>query len=158
MSQSFKDKMAQEIADWANIGLIDSAQTELLHQRYDPSPFKGALFLKWLGLFAISMLGMSMLGFIGSILASFSPTFSVICLMVFAALLMYFGAKLASDKNQKHPFTGQSLLTLGLIGIYASLVSIYMINDGDSYRGMNAYFMLFASAAAFGVAYYFHLI
>lgn len=157
MSKSFKDKMAQEIADWENVGLINSTQTELLHQRYDPLPFRGTIFLKWLGLFAIFMLGMSILGFIGTIMASFSPTFSVICLVAFSYLVIHYGAKLASDKEQKHPFTGQSLLTLGLIGIYSSLASLYMINDGDNLRGISAYFMLLTSAVAFYVAYYFHL-
>lgn len=157
MGTSFKGKLAQEITDWENTGLINAEQAALLHQRFDPSPFKGTLFLKWLGLFAVFMLAMSFLGFIGTILGSISPTFSTLCLMAVSYGVIHFGAKLAADKEQKHPFTGQSLLTVGLVGIYASLVAIYYINGGDRWGGMQAWFMLMTSAVAFFVAYYFHL-
>jgi hypothetical protein len=149
--------MAQEISDWENVGLINAEQAGLLHQRYDPAPFKGAIFLKWLGLFAIFMLGMSLLGFIGTILASFSPLFSTLCLMAVSYLVMHFGAKLASDKAQKHPFTGQSLLTVGLIGLYASLSSIYLVSGGEKYSNVYGWFMLITSIAAFFTAYHFRL-
>lgn len=158
MSASFRGKMAQEISDWANVGLITDAQSELLHLRYDPAPFKGTIFLKWLGLFAVFMLGMSFLGFIGIILASFSPLFSTLCLLAISYLTMHYGARLASDQEQKHPFTGQSLLTAGLIGLYASFVAIYYTSGGDRYSaGIHAWFMLLTSTAAFFVAYHFRL-
>ena len=157
MNASFKGKMAQEITDWENVGLISSGQAGLLHQRYDPAPFKGAIFLKWLGMFAIFMLGMSLLGFIGTILASFSPLFSTLCLMAVSGLVMYFGARLAADQAQKHPFTGQALLTIGLIGLYASLSSIYLVSGGDKYSSVYGWFMLITSVAAFFTAYHFHL-
>ena len=157
MNASFKGKMAQEITDWENVGLISSGQAGLLHQRYDPAPFRGAIFLKWLGMFAIFMLGMSFLGFIGTVLASFSPLFSTLCLMAVSALVMYFGARLASDKTQKHPFTGQALLTIGLIGLYASLSSIYLVSGGDKYSNVYGGFMLITSVAALFTAYHFHL-
>jgi len=157
MDISFKEKMSQEIADWQNVGLIDSDQTSLLHQRYDPQEFKSTLILKWLGLFSIFMLGISFLGFIGTIMASFSPLFSTLCLMVMAGFIILYGVKLASDKQQKYSFTGQSLLTAGLIGVYASLVSIYFVFDGDAYREVNPFFMLITSGVAFITAYKFHL-
>ncbi len=157
MGTSFKGKLAQEVTDWENTGLINAEQAALLHQRFDPSPFKGTLFLKWLGLFAVFMLAMSFLGFLGTILASFSPLFSTLCLMVVSYGVMHFGAKLASDQQQKHPFTGQALLTVGLVGIYASLVAIYLINDGKDMRGLFGVFLLVTSAVAFFVAYYFRL-
>ncbi len=157
MAASFKGKMAQEITDWENVGLINAEQAALLHQRYDPSPFKGTLFLKWLGLFAIFMLALSFLGFIGTILASFSPLFSTLCLMAVSYFVMHFGAKLAADKEQKHPFTGQALLTIGLIGLYSSLSAIYLINDGEQYSNVYGWFMLITSVVAFFTAYHFHL-
>ena len=157
MSASFKGKMAQEITDWENVGLINSGQAGLLHQRYDPAPIRGAIFLKWLGLFAISMLGMSLLGFIGTALASFSPMFSTLCLMAVSALVMYFGARLAADQAQKHPFSGQALLTIGLIGLYASLSSIYLVSGGAKYSNVYGWFMLITSVAAFFTAYHYRL-
>jgi uncharacterized membrane protein len=157
MIASFKGKMAQEITDWENVGLISAEQAGLLHQRYDPVPFRGAIFLKWLGIFAISMLGMSLLGFIGTVLASFSPLFSTLCLMAVSSLVMYFGARLAADQAQKHPFTGQALLTIGLIGLYASLSAIYLVNGGATYSNVYGWFMLITSVAAFFTAYHFHL-
>ncbi|MCI0668758.1 MAG: hypothetical protein L0Y43_11970 [Methylococcaceae bacterium] len=157
MNASFKGKMAQEIAEWENVGLISAAQAGLLHQRYDPAPFRGAVFLKWLGLFAISMLGMSFLGFIGTVLVSFSPLFSTLCLMAVSYLVMHFGARLAAEKAQKHPFTGQALLTIGLIGLYASLSSIYLVSGGDKYSNIYGWFMLITSAAALLTAYHFRL-
>jgi uncharacterized membrane protein len=149
--------MAQEINDWENTGLINAEQAALLHQRYDPVPFQGAIFLKWLGLFAIFMLGLAVLGFIGTVLAMASPTFATLCLMVMSAGVMYFGAKLAADKQQKHPFTGQALLTIGLLGLYASLSSLYLVSEGDRYSNVFGWFMLITSAAAFLTAYHFHL-
>ena len=157
MIASFKGKMAQEISDWENVGLINSEMATLLHQRYDPTPFRGAIFLKWLGLFAIFMLGLSFLGFIGTVLASVSPLFSTLCLMAVSYLVMQFGARLAADKVQKHPFTGQALLTIGLIGLYASLSSIYLVSGGEKYSNVYGWFMLITSAAAFFTAYHFHL-
>ena len=157
MSASFKGKMAQEISDWENTGLINAEQAALLHQRYDPVPFQGAIFLKWLGLFAIFMLAMAVLGFIGTVLAMASPAFATLCLMALSAVVMYFGAKLASDKEQKHPFTGQALLSIGLIGLYASLSSIYLVSGGSKYSNVFGWFMLITSVAAFFTAYHFHL-
>ena len=157
MSASFKGKMAQEISDWENTGLINAEQAALLHQRYDPTPFQGAIFLKWLGLFAIFMLAMAFLGFIGTVLAMASPAFATLCLMAVSAAVMYFGAKLAADKEQKHPFTGQALLTIGLIGLYASISAIYLVSGGSKYSNMYSWFMLITSAAAFLTAYHFHL-
>lgn len=157
MAASFKEKMAQEISDWENTGLINADQATLLHQRYDPAPFTGALFLKWLGLFAVFMLGVAFLGFVGTILASFSPLFSTLCLMAVSGLVMYFGAGLAADRAQKHPFTGQALLTIGLIGLYASLSAVYLISGGHRYGSIYGWFMLITSAAAFFTAYHFRL-
>lgn len=157
MSASFKGKMAQEISDWENTGLINAEQAVLLHHRYDPTPFQGAIFLKWLGLFAIFMLGLSFLGFIGTILAMASPLFATLCLMAVSGVVMYLGAKLAAHKEQKHPFTGQALLTIGLIALYASFSSIYIVSGGDKYSNIYSWFMLITSAAAFFTAYHFHL-
>lgn len=157
MNASFKGKMAQEISDWGNVGLISSGQSGLLHQRYDPAPFRGTIFLKWLGLFAIFMQGLSLLGFIGTILASFSPLFSTLCLMAVSYLVLHFGARLAADQAQKHPFTGQALLTVGLIGLYASFSAIYLVNGGETYSNVYGWFMLITSAAAFFTAYHFRL-
>ena len=147
MSASFKGKMAQEISDWENTGLINAEQAALLHQRYDPTPFQGTLFLKWLGLFAIFMLAMAVLGFIGTVLAMASPTFATLCLLAMSAAVMFLGAKLAAHPQQKHPFTGQALLTIGLLGLYASLSTIYLINDGEQYSSVFCWFMLITSAA-----------
>ena len=157
MNSAFKGKMAQEISDWENTGLIGRDLAELLHRRYDPRPFSGALFLKWLGLFAIFMLALSFLGFVGTILANFSPLFSTLCLMVVSGYVLYFGARLASDKQQKHPFTGQALLTIGLVGFYASLTSIYMISSDRPYGDVHAWLLLIAGVAALLTAYYFRL-
>lgn len=157
MSKAFKGKMSQEISDWENTGLINHELAELLHARYDPQPFTGTLFLKWLGLFAIFMLALSFLGFIGTIMASFSPTFSTLCLLAVAGYVLYFGAGLAADKQQKHPFTGQSLLTAGLVGLYSSMAALYLINDGDRYSDAHSWFLLFTAVAGFLVAYFYHL-
>ena len=157
MGKAFKGKIAQEITDWEDTGLIEHDLAELLHQRYDPQPFSGTLFLKWLGLFAIFMLALSFLGFIGTIMASFSPLFSTLCLMVVSGYVLYFGAKLASNKEQKHPFTGQSLLTIGLVGLYASITAIYLTSGGKSYGDVHAWFLIITSVAALLTAYHFHL-
>ena len=157
MSASFKGKMAQEISDWENTGVINAEQAVLLHQRYDPVPFQGAIFLKWLGLFAIFMLALAFLGFIGTVLAMASPIFATLCLMAVSAAVMYLGAKIAADKEQKHPFTGQALLTIGLIGLYASLSAIYLVSGGEKYSNIYSWFMFITSAAAFFTAYHFHL-
>ena len=157
MSRAFKGKVAQEISDWENTGLIDRDLSELLHQRYDPRPFSGALFLKWLGLFAIFMLALSFLGFIGTLMASFSPMFATLCLMAVSGGVLYFGARLASDKYQKHPFTGQALLTIGLVGFYSSMTAIYLIGGDRSYLDAHALLLLITSAAALVTAYQFRL-
>lgn len=70
MTATFKEKVSQEISDWENTGLSNAEQAALLPQRYDPTPFQGAIFLKWLGLFAVFMLGLVFLGFSGIILGA----------------------------------------------------------------------------------------
>lgn len=157
MNKAFKGKMAQQITDWENTGLIDRDLSGLLHQRYDPRPFRGALFLKWLGLFAIFMLALSFLGVVGTVLASVSPTFSTLCLMAVSGGVLYVGARLASDKQQKHPFTGQALLTIGLVGFYSSMVAIYLVSSGRPYGDVHAWLLLIGSAAALVTAYHFRL-
>ena len=157
MGRAFKGKMAQEIANWENTGLIGHDLAELLHLRYDPRPFSGALFLKWLGLFAIFMLALSFLGFVGTIMASFSPLFSTLCLMAVSGFVLYLGARLASDQQQKHSFTGQALLTIGLVGFYASITGIYMISSNNHYGDVHAWLLLIASVAALLTAYHFRL-
>lgn len=157
MSRAFKGKMAQEITDWENTGLIDHDLAGLLHQRYDPQPFRGTLFLKWLGLFAVFMLALSFLGFVGTILASVSPMFSTLCLMAVSGGVLYFGARLASDEQQKHPFTGQALLTIGLVGFYSSMTAIHLISSDRPYGDVQAWLLLIGSAAALITAYHFRL-
>ncbi len=157
MSSSFKGKLAQEITDWENTGLINTEQSRLLHERYDPRPFSGAIFLKWLGLFAIFMLATSLLGFVGTVLASFSPLFSTLCLLAVSFLIMRAGATLASNKAQKHPFSGQALLTIGLVGLYSSMTAFYLISGGRSWGAMHSVFLLLTSIAALLTAYHYHL-
>ena len=149
--------MAQEITGWENAGLIDAGQAALLHRRYDPVPFRGALLLKWLGLFAVFMLALAFLGFVGTILASFSPLFSTLCLMAASYLILHLGAHLASERTQKHPFTGQALLTVGLVGLYASFSSIYLVSGGGRYGSVYGWFLLITAAAGFFAAYHFRL-
>ena len=157
MDDSFKGRMAQEIVSWADAGIISAEQAGLLHQRYDPKPIGGALVLKWLGLFAIFMLGLSFLSLIGTLMASASPLFAALCLLVVAAGVFYSGARMASDRSQKHPFTAQTLLTIGLAGFYASLVSLYLVTDGNRIADVNGWFLLLTSVVGVLAAYHFYL-
>ncbi len=157
MAESFKGRMAQEIANWEAAGLISDTQAGLLHQRYDPQPLRGALILKWLGLFAIFMLGMSFLSLIGSLLTSVSPLMAALSLLIVASGLLYSGARLAADPGQKHPFTVQTLLTIGLTGFYAGLVTLYFAADGSRFGQFNGWFLLLTSVVGMLVAYRFYL-
>jgi len=154
---SFKARMAQEISAWRDTGLISEEQAGLLQRRYDPRPLRGALVLKWLGLFAVFMLGISFLSLIGTVLASWSPLFAAACLLVVALGVLYKGAGLAADRDQKLPFTAQALLTLGLVGFYAALVSLYFAADGDRFMAVGAWFLLLTSGLGLLVAYRYHL-
>jgi hypothetical protein len=60
-------------------------------------------------------------------------------------------------RHKNIPFSGQALLTIGLIGLYASLSAIYLVNGGATYSNVYGWFMLITSAAAFFTAYHFHL-
>jgi len=157
MGGSFKGRMAEEISNWEEAGILSAEQAVLLHQRYDPSPFRGALILKWLGLFAIFMLAMSTLSLIGTLLTSIAPVFAALSLLAVASGVLYSGARLAAERAQKYQFTAQTLLTIGLTGFYAGLISIYYVVDGNRLAQVNGWFLLLTSAVGVLAAYRFYL-
>lgn len=157
MRQMVKEKMAQEVADWRHCGLINPQLAEALTGRYDTEGITWRLPLKWLRFFAIFMLGLAVLSFVGLLTGSTSLYAGAVFLSGVAIALWYTGGRMAADPAQKHPFTGSVLLTVGLICGFGSLSTFYLAGGGSESSGIFALFMIVTGIAALATAYKYRL-
>ena len=66
MRKVVAEKIAGQVADWSHRGLIDAELSATLKARYQTDVSMGRVFVRWLGFLAVTMLGMSALGVIGT--------------------------------------------------------------------------------------------
>lgn len=133
--------MAREIADWHHSGLIDANTASALEPRYDRQGQMLAAALKWLGLFAIFQLGLSVLSFIA--VMSESEAVGAILLAAASAGTLWWGIRLATDREARYPTTGAALITVALAGILGTAV-LAMMAAGLSprYHSLSAIMLL----------------
>ncbi|AZF02724.1 hypothetical protein C4J95_5310 [Pseudomonas orientalis] len=124
--------MVREIADWQHRGLIDRQTRARLSAPYQRPGQRLSTVLQWLGITAVLLIGMTILG--GASLLSESVTFGVALFFITGGLLWWVGVRLARDPAGRMPVTGVAILTIGLMAIGGSLL---LTGIGDEDGGLS---------------------
>lgn len=114
------ERISREISEWTHQGLIDEALGERLAQRYDSAGRYRDVLMRWLGFFALFLLGSSILGVLGLALGELAEVAAPVVMAMVSGLAWTRGARMAADPLQRYPLTGQILLTAGLLGALAT--------------------------------------
>jgi hypothetical protein len=157
MRVSTKQKIAQQVLDWHHEGLISTELAQLLAARFEASSGLMSILLRWLGFFALLLLGMSVLGLVGMTLGEAALYLAPFVLGALSAAAWYFGAQMASHPKQSYPFSGAVLLTAGLIGIFGALTLFFIAFGGRQYQAVYPLFMLVTAVASLATAYRYAL-
>ena len=153
MRSATKRRIAQEVLNWRHDGVISAELAELLAVRYDTGASMMSTSLRWLGIFAVVLLGMSVLGLVGMALGEAALYISPFLLGAVAVSAIYFGAQMASSAEQRYPLSGTVLLTAGLIGIYGALTLLFFAFGGTRYLAVFPWFMVLTAAVSAATAY-----
>lgn len=129
MRPTTRDLLTREITDWHQQGLIDRSLLDILLPRYETRGRFLAALLKWLGLFAIFQLGLAVLTFIA--MMAQSALLAALLLGGIGVGLWWFGARLATDPKQLHPFTGTVLITASLAAAFGTFVLLHVALGGE---------------------------
>ncbi|WP_338523831.1 hypothetical protein NUH87_29685 [Pseudomonas batumici] len=127
MRKTTKQLLVHEIADWHHRGLIDADARKRLSAPYEQPGHLLSSVLQWLGIGAVLLIGMAVLG--GMSLLSQSVMVGAVLFFLAGAGLWWGGVRLARDPAQRTPVTGVAILTIGLILIGASLLLGASSND-----------------------------
>ncbi len=160
MREEIRHKLVEEITDWRHRGLIDDELASILDKRYqDPGRFLH-IILKWLSLFAILLLGGAVVALVG-LMVKDDPIIFLLFLLAVTMVTWIIGKSLVIAPEQKYAFTGSILITLSLVGLFASLSGFMLTGDFASSSKNIGYIYLIsitvASLAAFFTAYKYHL-
>lgn len=120
MRKTTQQLMVHEIADWQHRGLINPQTQERLSAPYRRPGQLLSTVLQWLGIGAVLLIGMAILG--GVSFLSESVTLGVVLFFVAGVLLWWVGVRLARDPAGRMPVTGVAILTIGLMLIGGSLL------------------------------------
>jgi len=140
--------MAEEVSQWHQRGLIDRATKEQLDERYDARGLGFVTLLKWLGVYALSMLGSAVLAFIGQMIAS--ALVGAIALAGATYGLARLGHKLAIDPAGRHPMVASVLLAVTVMSTYG-IVVLTIVGLGIEPSEVTWYWPMMTTAA-FGAA------
>ena len=155
MRPTTRDLLTREVTDWHQQGLIGRPLLDTLLARYETHGRFLAVLLKWLGLFAIFQLGLAVLAFIA--MMAQSALLAALLLGGVSAGLWWFGARLATDPKQLHPFTGAVLITASLAAVFGAFVLLHVALDGEPEGRAIPMIMLLTAILAALTAYRYHL-
>jgi hypothetical protein len=157
MLTATKDKIALEVAEWRNAGLIDNALAATLAERFETGPRLLSTALRWLGFFAMFMFVMSILGLVGMTLGEAALQIAPFLLGALSAAAWFFGVRMATDSTQHYPTSGAVLVTAGLAGIFGALTLLFFTLGGENFEPVYPGFMAVTAAAAVATAYRYGL-
>lgn len=120
MKSAIQELMLHEIADWQQRGLIDRPTQQRLSTPYQRPGQRLATALQWLGIGAVLLIGMAVLG--GVSYLSESVAFGVGLFLIAGVVLWWIGVRLARDPAGRMATTGVALLTIGLMLIGGCLL------------------------------------
>jgi len=157
MRKVVAEKIAGQVANWSHSGLIDAELSAILEARYAINVTMGRVLLRWLGFLAVTMLGMSVLGFIGMTLGEASQFLAPIALGAAAYVLWTKGAAMATEPEQRYPTSGAVLVTFSLMVGFAALMTALVVFGGEDSLSAVTIVMILTSGAAVYTAYRFGL-
>ncbi len=155
MLPTTRDLLTREVTDWHQQGLIDRSLLNVLLPRYETRGRFLTALLKWLGLFAIFQLGLAVLAFIA--MMAQSALLAALLLGGIGAGLWWFGARLATDPKQLHPFTGAVLITASLAAAFGAFVLLHTAFGGEPRGRTIPTIMLLTGVLAALTAYRYYL-
>lgn len=150
-----RDLLTREAIDWHQQGLINQSLLDALLPRYETHGRFLAALLKWLGLFALFQLGLAVLAFIA--MMTESAGVAALLLALVGAGLWFWGVQMATDPQQRHPFTGAVLVTASLAAAFGTVLLLYLAVGGDSEDRAIPVLMLLTGLLAGLTAYRYHL-
>ncbi len=156
MDKALRKQLESEVADWHNGGEISSEQRVALLARYSIESAPLTTMIRWLGIFAMICVGMSLLALLAAASGSLALGAGVMAGLSWLALSQ--GIRLSNAIPQSHAVTGAALTTIGLLLAYCALCLAYFTASSD-YEDPVPYFLILYPAAALGlmVAYYSRL-
>ncbi len=157
MRKAVAEKIAGQVADWGHSGLIGAELSETLEARYQTDVTIGRVFVRWLGFLAVTMLGMSVLGFIGMSMGEAAQYLAPFVLGGAAYVLWTKGVAMATDPQQQYATSGAVLVTFALMVGFAALMTGYLVFGGEFGRYSGPIIMALTAGAALFTAYRFGL-
>jgi len=157
MRKIVAEKISGQVADWSHKGLIDAELFSVLSARYRSDVSMGRVFVRWLGFFAVTMLGMSVLGFIGMTMGEASQYLAPFVLGAAAYVLWTKGVEMATDPQQRYATSGAVLVTFSLLVAFSALMTAYLVIGGESGQYAVPTIMALTAGAAVFTAYRYGL-
>ncbi|MEM7503225.1 MAG: hypothetical protein AAF417_14325 [Pseudomonadota bacterium] len=157
MRKAVAKKLVDEVAEWGHAGLIDGELLATLNGRYDSDMTMGRVLLRWLGFFAVFLLGMSVLGFVSLALGDVMLYLAPLLLAGLAAVAWKFGIEMCTDATQRFGTSGAVLVTVSFFLAFGSLATAYNAGDGENWRAAMPVFMCLVAASALVTAYRYSL-
>ena len=154
MKLSSQDVMLRAVADWRHRGLIGAEQQALFSKRYEVANSFGKALLQWLGLAAIFLLGLGILGLLGILSGSLGV--GVVLLGGAAAVCWWAGVKMCTDPLQRYGVSGAVLVTVALILAMACMSVAAVLGNGGSEPPV-ALILFVTAALSLGTAYFYRL-
>ncbi|MDU8358890.1 hypothetical protein [Pseudomonas syringae group sp. J309-1] len=154
MRKTTQQLMVQNIADWQHRGLIDQQTQERLSAPYRRPNQLLSTVLQWLGIGAVLLIGMAILG--GVSYLSESVALGVVLFSIAGVTLWWVGVRLARDPAGRMPVAGVAILTIGLMLIGGSLLLSGVGSDGGGYDRIPLA-LLVTALLSVATAYRYHL-
>jgi hypothetical protein len=154
MRKSSQETMVEAVADWRHRGLIGAEQQASLTKRYDTPNSLVRVLLQWLGLCAIFLIGMGILGLIG--MMSGSMGLGAALLGVAAAVCWFFGVKMSTDPLQRYNVSGSAVVTVALVMAMGCMTMAAML-IADSGNPPTALILFATAAISVATAYVYRL-
>jgi hypothetical protein len=154
MRKATQETMVQAVADWRHRGLIDGEQQAVLTKRYDSPNSLGRILLQWLGLCAIFLIGMGILGLIGMMTESLG--LGAVMLGMAAAACWFSGIKMSTDPAQRYNVSGAAVVTISLI-LAMACMSVVALLSNDGGQPPTALILFVTAAISLGTAYAYRL-
>ncbi|HEY5789708.1 MAG TPA: hypothetical protein VIX81_03735 [Gammaproteobacteria bacterium] len=160
MRQRTRERLGETILDWAHRGLLDDTTAQRLAAGYleqgRESGGRRAL-VRWLATLAILLLLSSGMGVVALLLEDLPTWLIALLLAGVAGGLGVRGGQMATDPEQRRPYTGQVLLTTGIGLAHGALVLLYVAAGGDAGDRETLWLLLLVALLALAAAYHFRL-
>jgi hypothetical protein len=151
MREAVRNYLNAEVTDWYQQGIIGEETRTLLAARYDRQGSALGALIKWLGFFAVYLLGSCVLTFVAAMAQS--KTAAAVILFLAAGGSWHLGVKLVRRFPVPYTFTGSLLITVALAALYGAL---FLSLDVSS-MGAAVTLVYAVALTAAGTAYYYRL-